>query len=188
MAARADAKSATRERILDTAGTLLWQKAGERSSLEEVARGAGTTVQTVLRHFGSKEGLIDAAARRAAESVRMQRGVAPAGGVPGAVRNLVEHYERYGNVVVRMLAQEHRTRVLHRAADRGRLVHREWVERTFEAQLQGLHPAARERRMTQLLAVCDVYVWKLMRRDMKLTVADTCTALTDLVQRLLRDP
>lgn len=38
------------------------------ASLESVAAKAGVTKQTALRHFGSKEGLIEAAIRRASES------------------------------------------------------------------------------------------------------------------------
>lgn len=187
MGARADAKVATRERILEAAGVLLWQILSERSSLEDVAKSAGTTVQTVLRHFGSKEGLIEVAARRVSEGVRRERAEAPVGDIPGAVSNLVEHYERYGSVVVRMLAEEHRIPILHKAADRGREVHHEWVARTFEPHLTRLHGTERERRMAQLVAVCDVYVWKLLRSDMKLGVPQTETALTELIERLVAD-
>jgi AcrR family transcriptional regulator len=185
MGARADAAAATRERILDTAGRLFWRALGESSSLEEVAKGAGTTVQTVLRHFGSKDGLMEAALRRASEGVRKERGAAPVGDVPGAVGNLMEHYERMGDVVIRMLAEEHRIPLLRKATDHGREVHRDWVARTFEPQLDEVGGATRERRLAQLVAVCDVYVWKVLRRDMKLDVAQTEAALIELIEGLV---
>jgi AcrR family transcriptional regulator len=185
MGARAEAKAATRERILAAAGEILSPAAGGRVSLEDIATSAGTTVQTVLRHFGSKDGLTEAAIRRASEVVRRERAQVQVGDVQDAVRNLVRHYDRYGDMVVRVLAEEHRLPLLRRATDRGRAVHREWVDRTFEPQLASVDGAARERRRAQLVAVCDVYVWKLLRRDMKLDVAETEAALFELIEGAL---
>jgi AcrR family transcriptional regulator len=186
MTARADAATATQDRILDAAGGLFWRALGESPSLEDVAKSAGTTVQTVLRHFGSKDGLMEAALRRASEGVRKERGAAPVGDVPGAVRNLLEHYERYGEMVMRMLAEENRIPLLHKGIEHGREVHREWTARTFEPQLAKLADAARERRMAQLVAICDVYVWKVLRRDMKLGVTQTEAALIEIIEGVVR--
>lgn len=184
MVARAEAAAATRERILDATDELFLARFNDRFSLEEVGQGAGTTVQTVLRHFGSKEGVTDAAARRAAQRIRSQRALAPVGDVRGAVRNLIEHYEEHGDLAMRMLVEEHRTPFLREVTDRGRAVHREWVTRTFAPQLDRLRGAARERRLAQLVAVCDVYVWKLLRRDMSLGQRQTETALAELIEGL----
>jgi AcrR family transcriptional regulator len=183
MGARAAATAATRDRILDAAQEMLARVTGD-SSLEDVALSAGTTVQTVLRHFGSKEGLLDAVTRRASEIVRHERAQVPVGDVPAAVRNLVRHYERWGDLVMRMLAEERRRPIVRKATDRGREVHYEWVARTFEPQLSGLRGAARERRTAQLVAVCDIYVWKLLRRDMKLGILQTEMAVIELIEGL----
>jgi AcrR family transcriptional regulator len=182
MSARADAKAATRERIIDTADAVFLRSPDEGSSLEDVAKGAGTTVQTVLRHFGSRDGLIEAVIRRASEPVRKERAHVPEGDVPAAVHNLVRHYERYGDMVLRLLAIEHRRPILRKATDRGREVHYEWVDNTFAPQLAALRGAARERRRAQLVAVCDVYVWKLLRRDMELGIPQTETAIVELIE------
>lgn len=186
MVARADATAATRERILDAAGALFGRSPKDGPLLEEVAKDAETTVQTVLRHFGSKEGLLEAALRRASQRVRTERGQAPVGDVPGAVRNLVAHYERYGDFVLRLLAEEDRIRFLRTMTDHGREIHREWVEHTFAPELAELDadPGARALLLAQLVAVCDVYVWKLLRRDMKLTVPQAEVALVELIEGL----
>ena len=155
------------------------------ASLESVAAKAGVTKQTALRHFGSKEGLIEAAIRRASELVRKERAKAPVGDVPGAVRNLMEHYERYGDLMIRLLGEGHWFYLVRKVTTRGREVHLEWVERTFEPQLTGLRDEqARKVRMAQLVAVCDVYVWKLLRRDMKLNVSQAEAALIELIEGL----
>jgi AcrR family transcriptional regulator len=151
-------------------------------SLEALARRAGVTKQTALRHFGSKDGLIEAAIRRTSEIVRPP---APAGDVPGAVRNLIKHYERYGDLVMRLLGEGNWFYPVRKATDHGRHVHQEWVERTFEPQLQSLNDdRTRMRRMAQLVAVCDVYVWKLLRRDMQLDLPEAEVALIELIEGL----
>lgn len=184
MVARADATAATRKRILDTTDVLFWPTISDAFSLEDVAKGAGTTVQTVLRHFVSKERLIEAVVRRASKYVREERAQAPVGDVPAAVHNLIQHYELFGDLVMRLLAEEHRIKILRVVTDRGREVHREWVARTFQPQLASLRGAARKRRMAQLVAVCDVYVWKLLRRDMGFGPRQAETALIELIEGL----
>ena len=47
----------------------------------------------------------------------------------------------------------------------GRAVHREWCARVFAPALTGQTGAARQRRLAQLTAVCDVHTWKLLRLD-----------------------
>lgn len=185
MVARADATAATRARIMESTGALLWRSGGDGFSLEDVARDAATTVQTVLRHFGSKEGLIEATVRYGGELVIDERGRAPIGDVRGAVQNLIEHYERYGDVVIRMLAEEHRSPFMLELTERGRQLHREWVKRTFAPQLKGLRGAVCNRRVAQLVVVCDVYVWKLFRRDMDMNVGQTEAAVVELIERLV---
>lgn len=182
--ARAQAQQRTRDALLDAANEEISTGGWAKASLKTLAAKAGVTKQTALRHFGSREGLIEAALRRASEIVRKERAHAPIGDVPGAVRNLMDHYERWGDLVMRVLAEEHRIPLVRKGTDRGREVHYEWVARTFAPQLASLTGAMRERRMAQLVAVCDVYMWKLLRRDMKLDVPQAELALIELIEGL----
>jgi AcrR family transcriptional regulator len=184
MVARAQATAATRERILDSTEHLFFTSASDRFSLEDVAEGAGTTVQTVLRHFGSKDFLLSTSFERAMGRVREERMSAPVGDVQGAVENLVQHYEDRGDVVIRWLAAEDRNPFLHEVVDRGREFHRAWVARTFAPQLERLGGALKRRRLAQLVAITDVYVWKLLRRDMKLGRGETESAITEMIKEL----
>jgi hypothetical protein len=61
------------------------------------------------------------------------------------------------------------------------------VERTFAPLLDGLEGAARTRRLAALVALTDVYTWKLMRRDMGLSLANTEAALVDVISELRRE-
>ncbi len=183
--ARERSEQRTHDTLLDAADEELSAGRWAKVSLEAMAAKAGVTKQTVLRHFGSKDGLLEAAIRRTSEIVRRERAQAPVGDVPGAVRNLMVHYERWGDVVMRVLAEEHRIPLVRKVTDRGREVHLEWVQRTFEPQLSSLRDdEARKVRMAQLVAVCDVYVWKLLRRDMKLNVSQAEVALIELIEGL----
>ncbi len=186
--AREQSQQRTHDTLLDAADEEISAGRWAKSSLEAMAAKAGVTKQTVLRHFGSKDGLLEAAIRRTSEIVRRERAQAPVGDVPGAVRNLMVHYERWGDMVMRVLAEEHRIPLVRKMTDRGREVHREWVARTFEPQLAQLDERMRRRRMAQLVAVCDVYVWKLLRQDMQLSVPDTEIALIELIEGLLVAP
>jgi AcrR family transcriptional regulator len=56
---RAQQKEATRQRILDAAGTLMEDRGLEEFSFGEIARAAGVKERTVYRHFPSKTALIE---------------------------------------------------------------------------------------------------------------------------------
>ncbi len=185
MVARARSAAVTGERILDAAVELFWELPDEHVSLDEVARRAGVTVQTVIRRFGGRDGLFAAAAEREADRVRGQRDGAPAGDVGGAVRVLVDHYEAMGDRVVRLLAEEERVPRLREIADRGRGYHRDWCARVFADALEGRDGVERRRRLAQLVAVCDVYTWKLLRRDAGLSRRQTELALVELLEPML---
>jgi AcrR family transcriptional regulator len=182
MVARAEATAATRERILDATERLFLASASDRFSLEDVAEGAGTTVQTVLRHFGSKDSMLAASSDRAMQEVRRERMSAPVGDVRGAVENLVGHYEERGDVALRWLAEEERNPFLGEIVERGRELHREWVASTFAGQLEPARGDGGRLRLAQLVAVTDVYMWKLLRRDMRLSRAETERAIVGLIE------
>ncbi len=188
MAARAEAAAATAERILDAAVEVFWELPTDRISLEEVARRAGVTVQTVIRRFGGREGLLAAGAERESERVRHGRDEAPVDDPADAVRVLVDHYEVMGDRVLRMLAEEARLPGLRPIVDQGRAFHREWCARVFAPALHGLRGIERARRLAQLVAVCDVYTWKLLRRDSGLSRRQTEQALVELLRPLLEGP
>jgi AcrR family transcriptional regulator len=186
MVARAESAAATGERILDATVEAFWEMPGEQISLEEVARRAGVSVQTVIRRFGGRDGLLTAAGEREAARVSEQRAQAPVGDAPGAVRILVDHYEETGDRVLKLLAEEERVPKLREILDRGRELHRRWCARVFAPALSGRTGVVRERRLAQLVAVCDVYTWKLLRRDAVLSRRQTELAMVELLEPILK--
>jgi hypothetical protein len=107
---------------------------------------------------------------------------APVGDVRGAVENLVGHYEERGDVALRWLAEEERNPFLGEIVERGRELHREWVASTFAGQLEPARGDGGRLRLAQLVAVTDVYMWKLLRRDMRLSRAETERAIVGLIE------
>ena len=185
MTSRATAAAATGERILDAAAQVFYEKAD--LPLEDVARRAGVAVQTVIRRFGGREGLFAAALERESGRVRDQRDTAPVGDVEAAVRVLLDHYEEYGDKVLTLLALESRSSAAAQVVAQGRLLHRSWCERVLAPALAGLDDGSRARRLAQLVAVTDVYTWKLLRRDAGLSRDDVELALRELLTPLMGD-
>jgi AcrR family transcriptional regulator len=184
MRARAEAAAETGRRILEATIELHRERYFDQVSLEDIAERAGVTVQTVIRRFGSKERLIEAAAEEGNRQVTHQRYQAPVGDIEGAVENLVDHYEEWGNSVLRLLAQEERVPAFRSVTDAGRAFHYEWVERTFAPLLAERTGTARRRLLAELVAICDVYFWKLLRRDMGLSREQTELAIRETILAL----
>lgn len=180
MGARAAAAAETGRRILEAVLDLHLERFHDEITLEDVADRAGVTVQTVLRRFGTKDRLIDAAAEHIRTDVTRQRFAAPVGDVAGAVDNLLDHYDSAGASGLRLLAQEDRVPQLKQIADRGRSFHYEWVERTFAPFLDSRDD--RERLRTKLIVLTDLYVWKLLNGDLGLDRTETRQVLIEMIE------
>jgi AcrR family transcriptional regulator len=185
MTARSRAAEQTRVRILDATAELAGERLVADISLERVAQRAGVSVQTVLRRFGSRAGLFDEA-QRYAEGRIVEERRAPVGDVDAAVEALVDHYEKRGDAVLLMLAQEGTDALTASVTARGKQVHREWVETTFAPFLAGADDPG---ELTDLLVVAmDVFTWKLLRHDRGLDRATTEARIRRLVTALLPHP
>jgi AcrR family transcriptional regulator len=159
MGARAQAVEDTRTRIREALFDLGTTRVFSDISLEDVAHEAGVSVQTVLRHFGSRANLVESNIQYAIDRVAHER-VAPEGDVDTALTVLIDHYELRGDTVLLMLAQEATDELVHRLTENGRRMHRDWVRSTF-----GPVVADREDLLDLLVVATDVYTWKLLRRD-----------------------
>lgn len=185
MTTRAAAAEQTRLRILDSAVALASTKVLAQISLEDVAAGAGVSVQTVLRRFGSRAGVLDAAREHAVAQVVAERR-APVGDVDAAVRVVVDHYEERGDGVVLLLAQERDDPAVRTITEGGRRVHRTWVAETFAPWLP-LDGEAREELLDLLSVATDVYTWQQLRRDHGASRRRTEARMARLVRALLPD-
>jgi AcrR family transcriptional regulator len=182
MTARAAAAERTRLRILEATVTLATTRLLADISLADMASEAGVSVQTVLRRFGSRAGVIAAAHAHAAAEVARER-EATVGDVTGALTVLVDHYELRGDGVVLLLAQEGSDEQVRRITSAGRGLHRNWVETVLAPYLSAA--ADRDELIDLLVVATDVLTWKQLRRDLGLNRSTTERRMHRLVTALL---
>jgi AcrR family transcriptional regulator len=185
MRARAASVEATRQQILDAAVAEIWCRRMTEVRLEDIASRAELTVQTVLRVFGSRARLLDAAWEVTVTRVSKQRGAAAPGDAAGTVHALFDHYEEMGDFVIRNLADEDRVPELKASLEWGRREHRKEMHRQFAPWLDAREPRDRRALLDCLVAACDVYVWKLLRRDMGRSRSDAEARIRRIVSGVL---
>jgi len=175
MRARAAAAERTAERIAIAAFDL-WRDVGlDEMPLQQVAERAGVTVQTVLRRFGSKDGVIQAGFEYGANAVVVQRATAPHDDLRGALDVLLDHYEEWGDAAVRTVALEDRYPAAATIGRFGRAAHREWCEYHLAP------PDHDDTLLDALVAATDACVWKLLRRDLGRSREQTQAVMERLV-------
>jgi AcrR family transcriptional regulator len=171
----------TTERIAETTELLLAGRPIGEVTLQAIADGAGVTVQTVLRHHGSRDGCLDAVWERLLARIDSQRGRTPPGDVDAALAALLEHYETEGRLILNLLAQEETDLIVRSAVQQGRDYHRAWVERVLAPRIT----SADREAVDALVAATDLYVWKLLRLDLGRSRKATFQVLRRLVHSTL---
>jgi AcrR family transcriptional regulator len=184
MQARAAAAEEATERILDVAEELFWENPARQVTLSAVAERAEVSVHSIIRRFGGQEGMIEAAARRSQDRINTERGDAVPGDLQSVVTALVDHYELMGDRVLAMLTAETRSPAIKDAADMGRALHEDWCERFFAPALRKRRGGGRQRLLAQVIAICDVYTWMLLRRQRGLSRRETEHALIEMLEPL----
>jgi AcrR family transcriptional regulator len=185
MRARAESATKTRERILDAVIALSEERLSLEIVLADVADRAGVSVQTVLRHFGSRQSLFEQGQASRLSQVRAERAT-PAGDAASAVRTIVAFYDRLGEWSLRLQAQEHSDGLSRQTVELGRRLHREWVEEVFAPQLAGRRDC--EELVDLLVVATDLLTWKILRRDGGMDRATTCKRMLRLVRAILPAP
>jgi AcrR family transcriptional regulator len=184
---RANQTLANTETIVDATVALI--KRARRLgdiTLEDMARESGLTVRSVLRRFGSRESAFEAAFVRLKDELRALRVATPPGDVEAAIGSLLDQYEQIGTLNIRALREEEDMPLLHRVLDEARGIHRDWLRHVFGPHLARLSAAERERRLTALYAATDIYLWKLLRRDLKCDRRSTRDTIRRLVLGVLK--
>jgi AcrR family transcriptional regulator len=182
MRLRAASAEATRRRILDAVVALLRSRFRSEIRLEDVAADAEVTVQTIINVFGGRSVLLDEGLSEMLRELRAQRLRPHPGDVGAAVAALVEHYEQFGDLVIRNLAENADRELI----ETGRAGHRQWVQRQFGPNLAALDGKERRKRTDQLVCACDVYTWKLLRKDMGRSRIETESTILATVTAIVR--
>jgi AcrR family transcriptional regulator len=185
MSARAEAAAQTARNILEATGDLWRERALDEFTLQEIADRAGVTVQTVLRRFGSKDGVIEAVIESDAAGIEADRAAALGQDYEAALDILIRHYERDGDAVLRTLALEGKLDAARSIVAHGRAVHREWCSTVFAPYLPPAGGPDHTLRLDAFVAATDLYLWKLLRRDRGRSVDHTRAVMLTLVNGLI---
>ena len=170
--------------MFDAAAGLLRRRLRVDIRLEDVASGAGVSVQTVLRVAGSKAELFRVAFEQILAEMAEQLSDADPGDVDAAVRTWFEHYEQFGDVVLRSLAEETDPAV-GPILEVGRAKHRGRVEHLFGPRLAGRPALERAQAIDALVCASDVYTWKLLRRDFGRSRADAEATMRLMIESIV---
>ena len=163
MTTRATAAAQTAEKILDATKHLFAENVIAEITLADITERSGVTVQTILRRFGDKDTVFAEAISRLGAEILSQRGRALSNDLDDLLANLVERCETHGRLVLKMLAEELMTPAIQTTLAFGRRYHRRWCETVFAATLEPLAGADKDRRRAQLIAICDVRTWEVLR-------------------------
>jgi AcrR family transcriptional regulator len=178
---RAEAAEARTEAILEAALEAFEAKPFDQITLAEVAERAGVGVQTLIRRVQTKDGLVRAVNEWAVSRIGEARGE-PDSSDPDAVATaLARQYERYGALIDRTIRQEELSPALADGARGGRQAHRAWIEAAFEDEIS----RGEEALPGQLVALCGVEFWLVLRRDGGLTVDQTRATVAQLIRSVL---
>jgi AcrR family transcriptional regulator len=164
MAGRAAKMQETRRHIIEGAAELYMQQSIDAFTLEEVARRADTTVQTILRIHGSRDQLLFAVVDMLARS-GVPLKPTPPGNTTAAIGAIFDLYETSGDMILRWLTDEARRPQLKPTLDEGRQDHRDWVKLVFAPQLEACDTRGRALLFNALVVATDIYTWNKLRKD-----------------------
>src|SRR6185436_11350447 len=184
MRARAASSAQTAEAILEAAYAQFRTKSYDDVSLADVADGAGVAIKTVLRRFGSKDGLLLAVARNYRAREHAERRV-PDGDIPAAARLLAGRYEESMDMLARFWPLEDRVASIGSVLANARAFHRGWLSKTFAPYLPRRRGALHERRLCELVGATELYTWHLWRRRMGASAATAEQALIETLRALV---
>lgn len=175
---------ATGTRILDAALALYAAHPVDEIRLESIAADADVSVPTIVRRYGGKAGVIVALVRRELTQLADRRAAHAEDPLETIVADLVEHYERYGLLILKVYAESPLIEGLAEVAAQGRSYHVDWCRRTFARRVRG-DATTRSRRLAAAVAVCDATTWRILRYDGGLDPCETGSALRELLEPLL---
>ena len=184
--ARAETVKANERAVLEAAvGRLRTARRVADVTLEDIALEAGVTVRTILRQYGSKDGIMEAAFLEVGRQIERARPASEPGDVEAALTALLTQYEAEGDLNARVVAEEHEIPILHRLLEFARKSHRQWLTHVFGPLVEHLPEEQRKQRITALYAATEVQLWKVLRRDLHQSAQQTAEIFRQLVRGVL---
>jgi AcrR family transcriptional regulator len=166
-------KELTRQRVVRAVHELAMQVWLDEISLARVAERANVSVQTLFRHFGSREQLLLQALAETGRSLQMPRQPAEDVGIPAIVDNLLAYYELNGLSLLRLNAQAAHFPLLNEWSQAWQEELRGWLRECFDVYLRALSTVSRQELESMLAGLTDVRFWQIYRGDLGKSLAET---------------
>jgi AcrR family transcriptional regulator len=131
----------------------------DQVTLEPIATRAGVAVQTILRHFSTKEGLLAAAAHHLYTEAQTHWEQITPGDVETALLTLAEQYERLIPWLDLLILQTDAA-----------AAHQIWTTHIFSPSLP--EPTTRHLRLAQIAAATDLSYWHTLRQTLNRAEAE----------------
>lgn len=177
----------TKLEIIKALGNLWGQHSIIDITLEMVAEEAGVTTRTILRKFGSREGLMEASLAFDPAGISANRNEARVGDVDHILQTLLDNYEKIGEAALRTIFLESELEIARKIGARGRFIHKQWCERVFEPFLPDKDTAAYEIQLASFIATTEIYLWKLLRKDLKFSRKKTFSVFKNMVEGVIQN-
>lgn len=175
----------TKDEIMN-AFSLLWMEYSLNDiTLQLIADKANVTTRTILRKFGSKENLVEECLISNATTVQEERGNELDGGIGQALKMLLKNYEKMGDAAIRTINLESELEIARKIGEAGRKVHRAWCKKVFAQYLPPEGGDTYERDLTAFIASTEIYLWKLMRKDLKMSEEETFAVFKRMINGLV---
>jgi AcrR family transcriptional regulator len=175
----------TKIEIIKAFGTLWSNYSIKDITLEKVAKEAGVTTKTILRKFESKEGLTNESLSYLAAEIESERTTTKVGDIDDILKALLSNYEKMGEAAIRTINLESELEIARQIGAKGRALHRDWCIRMFASYLPNEKSIDYEIQLTSFIAATEIYLWKLMRKDLKLSKEKTFSIFKNLVEGLI---
>jgi AcrR family transcriptional regulator len=185
MSKRANSAAQTELDIFNATAELWHEQPIGDITLEAIAARANVSVRTIIRKYGSKEGLFETCIQNNADVADLKREHAKIGEIEQAVSCLLQDYEEHGKAVIRTLALEEQLDIARKVSHKGRLYHKAWCERIFAPYLPNSSSIHFEPQLLAFVAATDIYLWKLLRHDLDKDIETTKATLIKMVNGII---
>lgn len=166
MEARAKKVAENDRKIMEVVADLWLKVPLQELTLARVAERSGVTARTILRKFGSREGLLKACLENEGGRFTRDRMKVTPGNLPEILDALLDEYELMSEANIRALTVEYEFPFTQEMLKKARNIHRDWCRMVFEPFLPDEASSSFETRLSAFIVATEFYLWKLLRKDL----------------------
>ena len=159
-------KSHTNQRIIAAVKELAKDFWLDEITLLQIAEKANVSIQTLFRHFGSREQLIQQSVHRISLDMLAKHALPEEVSVQSIVNNLIDYYELNGHWIIRLRSQAARLTEFEAFKTGWQNSHFQWVQDSFAIYLQALTTVSKKELEDTLFGLTDVHFWYVYRQEL----------------------